>query len=540
MLNPTYLARSENGIFYVRWPLPKHLHPQNKASAIKLSLKTREPKKALRLARMLIQIGERLNEDGIARGMRYDELRALVAGHFRELLEKRKAKIDAEGRPSVWDRSIVVSSIEIAEQAKRDGTPLSLVTSDDEMLRKLIEKFGVDIPQGSTQYQWLSEEVKTGYVSHLKQLLDYDTSLDSYQLTPLSQQSIPEHNKQTDQKWMSIAELAINYIREKQTGDNWVARTKLEKADHVKLLEEILGKQTDVRRLTPMDAKKVKDTLSAYPKNRFKKPETKGKPLSEVLSMQNVERIQVPTINKHLQTYNDMFEWGRRNGFIGANHFSGIAIRHNKKRAQTGRKPFSPEQIKLLLETILKNKDGLIRKDYQKWGPLIGLYTGARLNEIAQIDLSDIREEKGVLVFDLNDHGEGKQLKTAASRRLVPVHSRLIEFGLLTYVEKLKSKGATTLFPDFPNSVEHGRGRNLGRWFNEKLLPKLGIKSEELVFHSLRHTIITALMHADVPEQIVKAIAGHQQQGVTQQHYFRQGYTIQQLNEALQKLRYET
>jgi len=57
-----------------------------------------------------------------------------------------------------------------------------------------------------------------------------------------------------------------------------------------------------------------------------------------------------------------------------------------------------------------------------------------------------------------------------------------------------------------------------------------------LVFHSYRHTVVTRLMQVDVPEPIVKALVGHTREGVTQQHYFQQGYTLKQLSDALEKL----
>jgi hypothetical protein len=90
---------------------------------------------------------------------------------------------------------------------------------------------------------------------------------------------------------MSIAEVAAAYTKERQVGKAWAAKTTIEKADHIRLLEEILGSDTDVRRLTATEAKQVKDTLLAYPRNRAKNPLTRGKPLATVLGVPNVERI---------------------------------------------------------------------------------------------------------------------------------------------------------------------------------------------------------------------------------------------------------
>lgn len=57
---PTYLTVSRHGIYYLRWPLPQSLHPLGKASDIKVSLRTRDQREALRLSRYLAYVAETL------------------------------------------------------------------------------------------------------------------------------------------------------------------------------------------------------------------------------------------------------------------------------------------------------------------------------------------------------------------------------------------------------------------------------------------------------------------------------------------------
>ncbi len=481
-----------------------------------------------------------LNEDGIAQKMRYDELRSLLTEHFKTQLQNKKAEIDAEGRLTAQQRTEIEELASVTRQAQTDGGRLATQdVDDDELLRRFVAKFQLPISPKSKQYGWLRTEIANSYVGYLNAILKYDDSLTDYDFSDIQP---PVHTKEANptlQKGLSIGTLGAHYRAEKEVGGNWATRTKLEKVDHIKLIEEILGPERDIRSLSALDAKKVKDTLVVLPKNRFKKAATKNKTLSEIIDMEGLERVQVPTINKYLQTYNDMFEWARRNGHVDTNLFSGLFIRQKRKSAQDRRDAFSEQQINLLLQTLTDNRNNLIRKHYQKWGPLIGLYTGARLNEIAQIELADIQQEDGIWFFDLNDDGNDKHLKSVAARRRIPIHRQLLTFGLLAEVERLRRRGSKHFFPDLTDSVEHGRGRNLGRWFNEKLLPKLGIKSEALVFHSLRHTVVTKLMHADVEEPIVKALVGHAQIGVTQNNYFK-GYSIHQLNKAMQTLDYHS
>ena len=112
---PTYLTVSRHGIYYLRWPLPQPLHPLGKASDIKVSLRTREHREALRLSRHLAYVAETLTTGSAASKMRYDEIRAVIRRHFKVLLDKRREEINAHGRLGVYDRAVLASSQSLAE-----------------------------------------------------------------------------------------------------------------------------------------------------------------------------------------------------------------------------------------------------------------------------------------------------------------------------------------------------------------------------------------------------------------------------------------
>ncbi len=103
----SYLTISRHNVFYFRWPIPRPLHPNGKRSEVKLSLGTREPRTALQLARILSYLGYRLLDDFSGGDVRYDEIRALLKGHFTRLLEKRKASISNSGRLSTTERAVL-------------------------------------------------------------------------------------------------------------------------------------------------------------------------------------------------------------------------------------------------------------------------------------------------------------------------------------------------------------------------------------------------------------------------------------------------
>lgn len=470
--------------------------------------------------------------------MRHEELRSVLTEHFRQLLDEAKTEMNDTGPLSELDRQTYETSRRVAKQARKTDTPLSLVKSDDDLLDRFIEKYGLGISKGSAEYVWLEREMKLSFHGFVKAVLAYDKSLHRYDFKSSPVSPTGDMTQIVRMVGMSISDVAATYSKERQRGNAWAAKTIIEKADHIKLLEEILGSDTDVRTLTAMEAKRVKDILLVYPRNRSKNPLTRGKPLADVLNLPGIETVQVATINKYLQTYNELFEWAKQNHHISENFFSGLTVRQAKKNREGDRGAYTDEQIRLILATVLHNEQGLVTKPYQKWATLIGIYTGARLGEIAQLHLKDIRQQDGVWVFDMNEEGDRKSLKTSAARRLVPIHSKLIEAGLLAYVQTMTDKRATKLFPDFTYDPKNGWGRQQSRWFNDRLLVQLGLKSKTLVFHSLRHTVNTRLLQAGVADPLVKSIIGHEQDGMTHKQYFKEGFTLQQRNGAMQKLDY--
>ncbi len=150
--------------------------------------------------------------------------------------------------------------------------------------------------------------------------------------------------------------------------------------------------------------------------------------------------------------------------------------------------------------------------------------------------VSAMQQECSVWFLNIMDEGDddNKRIKSTAARRKVPVHPDLIGLGFLEFVDRRWN--GTRLFPDYNYNANGGYGRTLGRWCNESFLPKLGLKEPALVFHCLRHTVVTRLSQADVPEPIVQCIVGNARSGVKQEVYNREGYMLAQLKEAIDRI----
>ncbi len=188
----------------------------------------------------------------------------------------------------------------------------------------------------------------------------------------------------------------------------------------------------------------------------------------------------------------------------------------------------------LFSRTLLTSPARWSKKDAHKWPALIAMFTGMRLNEVAQLEVQDVDYTDGVWLINVTPDGDDhKRLKNSSSKRRVPVHRWLKECGFLHFHRSQADSGQARLFPDLTYSPQNGYGRNAGRWFNKRFLKEVGLGGQGLVFHCLRHTMITRLAQAGVEEPMVKAIVGHSQTGVTFSTYFREGFLPAQLSEAI-------
>lgn len=94
-------------------------------------------------------------------------------------------------------------------------------------------------------------------------------------------------------------------------------------------------------------------------------------------------------------------------------------------------------------------------------------------------------------------------------KRVVPVHPALIEFGFVEYVERLRARNESRLFPkvdyDTRQQIAGGYSRLYGRY-----LKTIGVKKgKEINFHSYRHTFIDALRSAGFRDDEFNFLVGH-------------------------------
>lgn len=500
------------------------------ASSIRLSLRTREPRQALQLAMPLSYLARSITGRGVENGMDFKQLRTVLTDHFSRFLAARKAQIDETGPLPEADRMLMENTAAVAEMELADGEISREVA--DGTARDFIKRYELDIQPDGPLFEIFKRSIAQAQRDYAKAVLAYSADAESFDFKPRPAQSTslaPEADS------LTLAELVEKFWTFVRLENRWSDKTRGEKQEHIDLLYERLSRDMQASALGRKEAHLMRDTLIAYPVNRHKLKETRGRPLLEVLELKDVRKLHLITVNKYLRTYQSLFGWAVRNGYCATNPFDGLSLSTKTVNAVDPRIGFSNEQVEVIRNAVLgKDKP---HAEHHKWGTLIAIYTGARLNEIAQLHLEDVQQIDGIWCFDINQKpGTLKKLKNSASKRIVPVHPRLIEYGFLDYFERMKArKGNDRLFPQFSYSKSDGYGRNLGRWVNESLLPDLGIKTDQLTFHSFRHTMVGMLGAANVPQEHVMAIVGHEPGTTTLKVYNRNGFPPKLLLAALEK-----
>ena len=187
-------------------------------------------------------------------------------------------------------------------------------------------------------------------------------------------------------------------------------------------------------------------------------------------------------------------------------------------RKTSGVKPtaFTDQELTLLFHPD-HFRPGHLRASWHFWLPLLGLHTGARLEELCQLHLEDIRQEdgSGARFLDINDEGS-KHLKSEAGKRKVPIHPALIALGLPDRVKSLQAKGKDRLFPGLGVRASTGNlSGTAGHWFT-RYRRSCGVggadgEKSAKVFHSFRHTVFTRAKHLGLDRRAVKEMLGHEQ-----------------------------
>lgn len=325
--------------------------------------------------------------------------------------------------------------------------------------------------------------------------------------------------------------------------NDWAAKTAADVKRVIALATELVGANKSMTLLGIDDVKSVRDALASVPPNFMKMTATKGVSVKEAMAANTSgASLSVKTQDKYFTMFKQILIWAVNEGYLDKVPGANVKVGGLKSIVPgEQRDPYSAHQLNAIFKSPLytghrlecRHKPGphMVLDGYY-WVPLIALHSGMRLGEILQMLRSDVKEENGIWYFDVNK-GEGKSLKTASSKRRVPIHHALIDLGLLDHVTS--GPLSARLFPEIKKGTDGYHSHHFSKWWG-RFSKHAHFKSPKTAFHSFRHNFADALRAADLPEYINKALVGHADKGVHAQ--YGGGAALNQLKAAIDKVSY--
>jgi len=326
-------------------------------------------------------------------------------------------------------------------------------------------------------------------------------------------------------------------------------KTEDEIRSSVKFLTECFG-DIPIGDITKEKSNIIKSHIKNYPKNRTKNPKYRDYDFHSLMKMKIPQKdiIHLTTINKHLGHLTSFMIWCVNNGYCNMNPFIGMKIKQ-KKSVRDERDRFTEQELKEIFSKQNYLHYTKVEKDsyYRYWVPLIGVFTGMRENEICSLYLDNIREISGNQrskrwCFDIlaEPNRPDKRLKTQSSRRIVPIHDTLLDLGFIDFINLLKKDTKRKRVFEELDYREGTYGRSISRFWNNRYLPLLGIKTEKNGFHSFRHSVIDHLKQLGVEPHFINELVGHSQGNIDLDRYGKRYNPDILYNKCVKRIVYQT
>lgn len=446
MVIPSYLTqRGKQGIYYVRLRIPSDLVTVfNRKEFIK-SLKTSDLKTAQRLARPRLDEWEQSFD--LARmkvDLTSDDLMSAAKEHY-----ERELKADEAARGLVMSPSEKERQKAEAAAALRKAAKEGKFEWDD---RLALFNQMLDHPVLFDMHETNSKVLDFRLSELRKQLAEGEVALVTYaadQFLELHQINLSKDDPAYRQLCMKLLRVEIEQlerVRERNRGDysgqprDTLFSEEAPKTFSTTTFEQIIDKQL---RLSDkgIGRKKAPSTVHKYRTytEEFVKWRKSGRVAT--VSKAEVERWRDILLDKHarktvrdkVSTIRTVVEWGQKqsDGKLFEKRFplDTIELPLVEKNDSAAKTYTLLQARKILTEARKQNQS------YKRWIPWITAYSGARIEEVMQLESADFFEYEGSWFYHIRV-GDGRTTKTGDDRK-VPVHSALVEEGLINFVSSL-------------------------------------------------------------------------------------------------------
>jgi integrase len=290
---------------------------------------------------------------------------------------------------------------------------------------------------------------------------------------------------------------------------------------------ELIGDKP-ISEYTNTDGRDYRTSIISLPKNRKKMKQYRDFNLHELLKMDVPEedRLSVDTQSKLISRMTSLWNFliDEYPDYVTQNVFKKKSVTISSRKAKDKRDNFTDEDIQTIfhhknyLPSIFEGNTNQTIKFPYYWIPILACLCGARLEELCQMRVKDIIQVDGIWVYRIREIGkyneEETRVKNPHSERDIPLHSELIDtLDFIKYVNHVKKMKKERVFWELKKRG-NGYRKNVGKFFNEKYLVKMGIKKRGKSFHSFRHSVETHLTNQDVNGRFIDFLQGHSQKGI--------------------------
>jgi len=513
-------------IYTSRVVVPVDLQPLLHRVEITRSLRTSERRKALRRLGLweahvgLLMTTIRLQGTGMMR----EQLDQLVNKYLSKTFEQIEDRLAMEWSEVSQD----VHQGDLCEEAERLSAGLSRIDYSLGLGEALKLLPGAQEETLRTLARRLMEAKLEVIKAELKALSGEPLRMPV--MRPVDHQPPKAHEQVTPT--LRLSEVASRYAEERVARNNWTPRSALQYGGIHAVIVDLLG-DPEVARVTKANMRQLGLDLTKYPANAQKRfpgfsPKDVLAAAEEAEITKPIPRLAPNSVNMYQQAARSLFKWAEENDYISKSP-AGVMRYVDTGLAEEDRDPFDDNDLRAYFEKLDEETE-----PYMYWIPRILAFSGCRLGEVAQLEKADVRQDQGIWVFDINASKPLKRLKNKYSKRLVPVHPRLIELGLLDFV---RDRADGFLWP------AEIRTNELARSSIDKLQRRLAYRlraagvthPRKTAAHSFRHTVSDRLQAVNVQGYMISQILGHKNSDMSTGRYGGKGQTPMLL-EALSKL----
>ena len=332
-----------------------------------------------------------------------------------------------------------------------------------------------------------------------------DEAVQEYEIVPCS----PSQRKVESREIITLKVVFENFTANTSVSQKWSSSTM----DLVNIVGNILFKffhpSKDITAISRDDLLKFRNTLAHIPTKLNQKAKYKDKNLEQIIHMgKNDAKLSQVTIQKYMIRVVQFFKYCYNSDYISKSIVNDLNIKVEINPMERKVLPYSKEEANAIFKIVQnfketnKSPSKRISANDLYYITMIAAYSGMRINEIVQLRARDIVQHNNVLCFSIN-RDDGKSTKNINSIRLVPVHSKLIELGLMEFVKQRASAN---------KSIFKVSNKDFSEIFRSQIQRKLISSDKQKTFYSFRHYFIDTLVQQEVEPNIIAQIVGHEKQ----------------------------